>query len=265
MRCSLWVRRWVAGGALLAALGALGCADPLVPGPPYPLVLEANQVELSGPQRLAYEEDAVRLAIRRLVETSSPAASDVIPPQALVMSLYHALVHVHGASHPVRDSVVDLYRVRTFPDPATREIMVRVNPAYEWAAAWKELNARTGYAAIDSLVDEYDLSVREYYRWSIGDVAVLRAGQPLNAAALATRFAPIPGVIWAERNGAGGDGNDIRARPWGDGWRLDYSVGFGDCPAGCIHRHTWSFGVGKTGVVTFLGRSGPPPPKPPYT
>jgi hypothetical protein len=58
-----------------------------------------------------------------------------------------------------------------------------------------------------------------------------------------------------------GDGPDIRASVHGEGWRLDYSVGFGDCPAGCIYRHTWSFAVSGDGVVTFLGRSGEPPPQ----
>lgn len=265
MSCSPAVRRWVVGGVLLPVVWAVGCTDPMAPDGAFPVVLEPSQVELSEPQRLAYQEDAVRLAIRRLAETGSPALSDVNPPDALVASLYNALVHVHGTSHPVRDSVIDLYRIRTFPDPATREIMVRVDPAYEWTAAWRELNARAGDPAIDSLVDQYDLSVRAFYEWSIGDVAVLRAGRPLNAVALATRFESIPGVVWAERNGAIGDGDDIRARLWGDGWRLDYSVGFGDCPAGCINRHAWSFAVAQSGAVTFLGRSGPPPPPPPHT
>lgn len=246
--------------AALSLVAVLACADPLGPSDIYPAVIEAPAVELTGPERLAYEEDAVRLALRRLAETGSPALGDVVPPQGLVASLYNALVHVHGVSHPVRDTVVEVYRIRTFPEPPTREIMVRVDPSEPWTDAWKELNARTGNEAVDALVDAYELSVREYYRWSFGEVAVLRAGRPLNATALATRFEPIPGVIWPERNGAVGDGNDIRAAPHGDGWRLDYSVGFGDCPAGCIHRHTWSFAVSAGGAVSFLGRSGPPPP-----
>jgi hypothetical protein len=28
----------------------------------------------------------------------------------------------------------------------------------------------------------------------------------------------------------GGDGADIRVNRSGDGWRLDYSIGYGDCP-----------------------------------
>lgn len=249
------------GVTLVLAIGLLtGCTELLGPGSDgYPLLPEVADAQLSEPERLQYEEDAVRLAIRHLVETDSPARDDVRPPPALVASLYRALVHVHLSSHPARDSVVDRYAIHTFPEPATREVMVRVDPQQTWTHAWKALNATTGNAAVDALVTEYALSVREYYRWEIGEVAVLRAASPLNATALAARFEGIPGVIWAERNGAGGDGHDIRATRHGDGWRLDYSIGFGDCPAGCIHRYTWSFSVSAAGEVSFLGTSGQAP------
>jgi Carboxypeptidase regulatory-like domain len=35
-------------------------------------------------------------------------------------------------------------------------------------------------------------------------------------------------------------------------------IGWGDCPAGCINRHTWSFVVTPDGAVTLKGETGPP-------
>lgn len=246
--------------ALLAVCLVAGCTELLGPDSGgYPLLQEVSDAQLSEPERLEYEEDAVRLAIRHLVERESPARNEVRPPPALVASLYRALVHVHLSSHPARDSVVEEHAIHTFPEPATREVMVRVDPEHAWTHAWKALNATTGNPAVDALVTDYELSVRQYYEWSIGEVALLRADKPLNATALAARFAPIPGVVWAERNGAGGDGGDIRATRHDDGWRLDYSIGFGDCPASCIHRYTWSFSVSAAGEVSFLGTSGQAP------
>lgn len=239
--------------AVATLFGALGCDSVLGPGGDYPLVPDAGDEHLAAAQRLAYEEDAVRLALRHLEATGSAAIADVNPPAGLVASLYNALVRVESSSHPARDTVTEVYGIHTFPSPATREVMVRVDPAYEWTAAWKELRAVTGNPAVDRLVADHALGVANYYEWSIGDVAVLRSASPLNAAALAARFEPVEGVVWAEPNGAGGDGNDIRARPHADGWRLDYSIGFGDCPAGCIGRRTWSFAVAGNGAVRFLG------------
>jgi hypothetical protein len=46
----------------------------------------------------------------------------------------------------------------------------------------------------------------------------------------------------------------------GDGFRVVLTVGWGDCPAGCINRHTWTFDVGRDGSITPLGDSGDPLP-----
>ena len=39
-----------------------------------------------------------------------------------------------------------------------------------------------------------------------------------------------------------------------------FEVGWGDCQAGCIDRHTWTYQVGRDGTVTFQGETGPPLP-----
>jgi hypothetical protein len=46
----------------------------------------------------------------------------------------------------------------------------------------------------------------------------------------------------------------------GDGYTVMFEVGWGDCPAGCINRHTWTFAVSKDGAVTILAENGPPVP-----
>jgi hypothetical protein len=168
------------------------------------------------------------------------------------------LLRVHAFDHPARDAVVERYRIRTFPSPSTRELLVRIDPMHAWTAAWREGRTLTGNPAVDALLGEFDVSLARFYDWTIGDYALLRTGRPVHAAALARLFSRIDGITNAEENGVGGDGNDIRARLQQNGWRLDYSVGFGDCPSGCIERHAWSFFVSASGNVSFLGESGSP-------
>jgi hypothetical protein len=242
------------------AFMALGCQEIAGPVAGFPVVPRTGGVELTAAERLAYEEDAVRLALRHGAATGAPGMDRVEPPAALVESLFNALTAVHGAAHPARDTVIDVFGIRAFPNPPVFEVMVRVDPAVAWTRPWSTGQALTGNAAVDDLVTRYGMSVRQYYRWSIGEVALLRASRPLNMAALAARFATMPGVIWAEPNGYAGDGNDIRARPQSGGWRLEYSVGFGDCPAGCTGRRVWTFAVDSTGAVRYLGGSGDPLP-----
>jgi hypothetical protein len=45
-----------------------------------------------------------------------------------------------------------------------------------------------------------------------------------------------------------------------DGWTVTIEYGWGDCPAGCIARHQWTFKVTPSGVVTLTAESGPPVP-----
>ncbi|MEK6191795.1 MAG: carboxypeptidase-like regulatory domain-containing protein [Chloroflexota bacterium] len=45
-----------------------------------------------------------------------------------------------------------------------------------------------------------------------------------------------------------------------DGWRVEIRMGWGDCPAGCIDEHRWTYAVSSTGDVNLVDESGDPPP-----
>jgi hypothetical protein len=45
-----------------------------------------------------------------------------------------------------------------------------------------------------------------------------------------------------------------------DGWEVVIRIGWGDCPAGCISEHTWTYAVSPTGDVTLAEESGAPLP-----
>jgi hypothetical protein len=39
-----------------------------------------------------------------------------------------------------------------------------------------------------------------------------------------------------------------------------FTIGWGDCPAGCIDKHTWTYAVGPDGTVTLQSEDGSPVP-----
>jgi hypothetical protein len=45
-----------------------------------------------------------------------------------------------------------------------------------------------------------------------------------------------------------------------DGWQVRIRIGWGDCPAGCIHEHRWTYDVTRSGAVSLVGEDGDPPP-----
>jgi hypothetical protein len=52
------------------------------------------------------------------------------------------------------------------------------------------------------------------------------------------------------------------ATPLADGaYRVTLTLGWGDCPSGCISTHTWAFRVTADGQVTLLEEAGDPVPE----
>ena len=98
----------------------------------------------------------------------------------------------------------------------------------------------------------------------MGDMVEIRSAGRFNMAALAQRFVATGLVRSAEQEGVFGGSRDIAALRQGAGWRLAYTVAWGDCPAGCIYSHAWSFLAFDTGGVRYVGSDGPAVPERPY-
>jgi hypothetical protein len=209
--------------------------------------------------RAAYREDAARLALRDLLARGYDGVE--IPGDA-VQPYYEALVLVHNATGlPARDTVVDVYGIHTFPQPATRSLYMLVAGDQTWAQRLVRGELPTGNATVDRLLNDYALSFDHAHTLTTGELLiVLRPAVALNVASLAALFVGVPGVRASEPNGTVGDGNDTRGSMTESGVRLDYSVGYGDCPAGCIGRRFYHFVVHADGTVEYLGASGAPPP-----
>jgi len=62
------------------------------------------------------------------------------------------------------------------------------------------------------------------------------------------------------------DPNLIGANAWWEGeptatgYAIRITLGWGDCPAGCIYRHVWSYSVTPDGAVTLDSETGDPLP-----
>ena len=44
------------------------------------------------------------------------------------------------------------------------------------------------------------------------------------------------------------------------GYQVKLTIGWGDCPAGCIDKHIWTFEVAADGQVKLIGEEGPEVP-----
>lgn len=188
--------------------------------------------------------------------------TDVRIPDELHGSLLNALGHIYRTvGLPARDSVVEVYAIHTFPGPTLDEVtLIGLDTSCAWAARLAAEIVPTGHPVVDSLMQAYALSVRQVFGIGASRYVLLRSSLPLQIAELARRFNGIECLTGAEPNGVTGDGNDIRAEAEGEAWKITFSLGWGDCPAGCISRHVWTFRVRPDGQVEFLGSGGTPIP-----
>ena len=244
--------------ALTVGVLVAGCDGATAPSSIHLIV---NDSLLPPELRAAYMEDASRLALRDL---HGSGYSEIPIPQDAVEPYYAALVAVYSAgSLPARDSVVDVYRIHTFGLPETHSLLLQLLGTEPWVQRLARDEIPTGEPSIDTLLARYALSLGRVYALHEGDVLLtLESSDPLNINALAPLFSGIGGVRFAAPNGRVGDGNDIGGSIEESRVLLDYSVGYGDCPAGCIGRRAYHFAVHSDGTVDYLGASGSPPPAP---
>lgn len=224
----------------------------------YPGVIAADDSNVPLLRRTLYLDDAARIALHVVDSLGGCVREKVEFQNGLVQIIYNALIHIYNDSELVaRDSVVD-YWIHTHPTPRFSPLIVDVAFGTTWVEAWKQDSLLTGNPQVDQLLECHDLQLGSLVRWPWFYEAELTVPRQLNIRALARRFMEIDSVVWAGAHGAWGDGNDIQARFTYSYWELDYSLGWGDCPAGCTERHWWRFRVYSDGSVQFITSWGDP-------
>jgi hypothetical protein len=84
---------------------------------------------------------------------------------------------------------------------------------------------------------------------------------PADAAALVIATNPMFAGAIELKPGLIGASKYWKAEPLqGGGYRIELTIGWGDCPAGCIERHVWTYDVDAGGGLTLVGDSGDPVP-----
>ena len=152
---------------------------------------------------------------------------------------------IDGALTAARQTYDTLTIYHAFPDYVPDMLIVGLDT---FCTSWDTGSVMTGDSFLDSLNLLYHLvSVNRLY----GPYAtyLLTYAQPLQIERLADIYQGDESVIWAEPNGSAGDGPNIWTLFKYNHWLLVFSYGWGDCPAGCIHRDYWYVSVDSNGTA----------------
>ncbi|MFH0733123.1 MAG: hypothetical protein V1773_01575 [bacterium] len=209
--------------------------------------------------KILYKEFAGTLALREIQSDAKLRETLVKIPDEYIQLFYNALIQVYNSANiPARNIVINDYSISVFFAPESHYLLVDVDTTFNWVKQWMKDSLNSGNLKVDSLTTNYGLSIYRSYNWAWSYNFLLKAAQPINIIALCQLFKGVEGVKQVYPDGVTGDGNNIIAAITDEYVTLDYSYGFGDCPAGCISRHYWHFLVYYDGIVEYIGESGDP-------
>jgi hypothetical protein len=121
-------------------------------------------------------------------------------------------------------------------------INVAVSITAPFANDWTMGNySNTSDNNINYLVRRYNLSVVPSFTFQGQTWYHIISPKIINVQALIKQFAVVNGVTYAELDSYIGDGNNLSATWQGNVVNLTFTLGCGDCPAGCTYRRLWRF------------------------
>jgi hypothetical protein len=215
------------------------------------LFMRCGALETTTSSRLIHSDTARRIALDAIVAAHNMRAdgSDIYLKDTIEIPMWvrtpvaNAMLDVWRSRSKARDSVIEIYAIRPRNWMNLHEVII--------SRSFDETRFR-------ALLDRYGL----YLKSSSKGLLIYRTDSARNTMALSRMLADSLSkekYTTAEPNGYFGDGNQIKVRLEVDGVLLEYSIGYGDCSAGCGERRIWSFKAYHNGEVKYLGVRGDPP------
>lgn len=210
-----------------------------------------------------YLNDAKFLALREMHSDSTSTYVDSVDiPTDLTNKYLGVLSEIYSLDNQVIDSIFNIYDIHAspihaFPNEPYSEIRMDGDTNYTWIKNYMVDSFVSGNPQFDSIVTKYDFKLQSYINFSTGLSSMsITTPRILNLESLADSLNTIEGLKFVDAVRAWyGDGNDIQFSTASDTSYIAFSIGWGDCPAGCIYRKYWKFSVFDCNA-TYLGTSG---------
>ena len=221
---------------LLLFLFALACDDKLP---------EIELEEIDYYIQEAYFDDTVELYIREIL--GNPKHFNYNDPKLdekelnKILSVFQA---VYNLEIPETDTVFNFYNIHALKCNCTKSIVMHVNAEAPEIIKLANGEIPTGNQKLDYLLEIYEFdSVRTSYGYPQFSWISVNTEKTYNLLPIIKEFEKIPSIVLAENNGGCFDGNNVKLEREKDKTTIDFSIGRGDCPAGCIYRKHWVFAV----------------------
>ncbi|GAB6123495.1 hypothetical protein [Dysgonomonas termitidis] len=152
-----------------------------------------------------------------------------------------------------RDTVFNIYKIHGYYCYNFNSIYLKVNTALPAIRKLAEGIIPTGDAELDKVLTKYKPeSVKPFYGYPEFPWLTITTKKEYNMIPVEAEFRRLKSVLTAEfNNGCVGGGNTIDLERKGNTATIIFSIGEGDCPAGCIYHRYWKFEV-TNGMARFM-------------
>lgn len=178
-----------------------------------------------------------------------------IPDTSEITKILKIIQTVYDIDSPVTDTIFNFYKIHTRFCFSYNSIYLMVQTDQPEIINLSHGIIPTGNEQLDELLEMYKFdSVRTSYGYPDFPWLTIFSKNEYNLIPIVPKFDKIPSIIltdW-ERGYCIGEGNTIALQRFQDYAEIIFSIGFGDCPAGCIYHKYWEFHVAESKAI-YIG------------
>lgn len=217
-------------------------------------IIGYDKIELNSYIIENYSYDAKQLYYHEIFQDSTHVNyKNPIIDNNEVNKVLKIIQAVYNSDSPERDTVFDVYQIHGFYCYSFNSISLKVNPDLPEIQNLSENIIPTGETSLDNVLNTYNFdSVKTSYSYPNFPWLTIYTSDEYNMIPVEKEFTNINSVLIAEINSVCiGDGNTITLTRNNNSATITFSIGRGDCPAGCIYHRYWEFKV-SNGIAKFI-------------
>ncbi len=214
-------------------------------------------VPLNDSTKTLYYNDAAYIEFNQLIQDTTKRCNQIKLEEQNIISYYNDLINIYNHCYSISNSFFEnISSIHTFYAQTLYYLTVSVDTSKVWVEEWLNGNMDTGIAGIDSLIANYVTEILFIFESQGGYTFRLKTNVPINYFALKDKLEKTAEFRYIEPEIMVGESNHISFTD-GNQKIYQYTIGWGDCPSGCIYHYHWKIKVTDQ-VITLLEEYGDP-------